>query len=73
MIGKRYQIKEPTLGMVQSDGHHASVTIPIGSIIVVTGGPVDGNRLVDVTWNDRPFMMFARDLRSRGELIEDVA
>ena len=54
--------------MVQRDGHHVSLTIPAGSLIVVTSGPLDGNRLVDVTWNGQAMMMFAQDLRTRGEL-----
>lgn len=67
MTGKRYRIKESTLGIVHENGHHVSTTIPAGSLVVVTGGPVDGERLVDVLWNDRPLMMFTQDLRSRGQ------
>jgi hypothetical protein len=73
VTGKRYRIIESTLAMVQFDGHHVALTIPAGSVIVLTGGPLDGNRLVDVTWNGEAMMMFTQDLRTRGELTADDA
>ena len=33
-------------------------------------GPLDGHKLVDVEWEGKRVMMFALDLRERGELVD---
>ena len=72
MRGQAYRIIVSTLGIV-SIGNRSSVTVPSGSAVIVRDGPldVDGNRLVDVTWEGTELMMFSQDLRAGAEPIPD--
>ena len=70
MKGQIYRLKTPTLAiMTLDDGHKIPMTIPIGSTVEVTATDVNGNRLVDVLWEDKAVMMFTIDLRERGEVV----
>jgi hypothetical protein len=68
MVGQSYLIKSPTLGIlsIDDDGRRIPVTVPLNAIVKVQGGPLNGNRLVDVLWEGKTIMMFAQDIRSRG-------
>ncbi len=71
--GQSYRIKIEILGIVTIPMDHqprTAVTIPKGSIVSLIAGPLDGERLVDVTWDGKTFMLFAQDLRERGELVD---
>jgi hypothetical protein len=70
MRGHRFRIQTPTLAIMSQDGHRIPVTIPQGAIVAVIEGPLDGNRLVDVTWESKTVMMFTIDLRERGACID---
>jgi len=54
------------------DGSRHPVTIPENSSVLVIGGPLNGNRLVEVHWEDRQFLAFTADLRACGSLMESV-
>jgi hypothetical protein len=62
----RYRITNPTIALFNEDGHHVAHTVPAGAFIHIDSAPFDGNRLVDVTWDDKKVMMFTQDLRSRS-------
>ncbi len=66
--GQRLRLTTPTIA-IQSDGesHKTIVTIPMGGIVEVADGQIEGDRLMDVQWEGRTVMMFAQDLRARGE------
>ena len=51
-------------------GHHLPLTVPLGGVVQVATGTLNGKRLVDVEWEGKPLMMFAVDLRERGEPVE---
>ena len=72
MRGQAYRIIVSTLGIL-SVGNRRSLTVPTGSTVTVSDGPidVDGNQLVDVTWGGTELMMFTQDLRDRAQLIPD--
>ena len=70
MVGQRYRLNSPTLAILNGDGQHTPVTVPMGGIVEVVAGPLDGNRLVDVKWDGKPLMMFTIDIRERGELLD---
>jgi len=40
--------------------------IPKNELIIVTNGPFNGARLVDITWKLKPYMMFTEHLRNCG-------
>jgi hypothetical protein len=67
MAIRRYRIKTPTMATAATDGHRATVIVPADVIVSVPGDLPDGDRLIDVMWNDRSYLMFTRDLRERGE------
>ena len=70
MIG-RYLINTPTLALVKEGSRQVARTVPIGAVITVDSALVDGNKFIEVTWNDEKVMMFVQDLNTRGEAIED--
>jgi hypothetical protein len=70
--GNSYRLKIPTLAIIILDGQNCPTTVPSGAIVKVVNGPLNGNRLVDMTWDGKPVMMFASDIRERGVILEDV-
>jgi len=42
----------------------------IVTILAIVAGPLAGNRMIDVIWNGKTVMLFAQDLRKRGELVD---
>jgi hypothetical protein len=41
-----------------------------GDIVTITCGPLDGVRVVEVTWRDQTALMFTMEIREHAELIE---
>lgn len=79
MRGHLYRMKTPTLAIMAHAGKHTPVsssgglsftTIPIGAEVEVVGGPLNGNRLVDVRWEGKTVMVFTNDLGDRGERVD---
>ena len=70
MYIQRYRIKDSTIAMFEEDGVHIARPVAAGAIIELSSGPLDGDKLVDVTWEGRRVMMFTQDLRSRAEQID---
>jgi hypothetical protein len=54
------------------DGSRHPITIPQDSCVLVVGGPLNGNRLVEVEWEDRQFLAFTADVRACGYLTDSV-
>jgi len=72
-IAGRYRITSPTLALFEQDGRHVAQTVPTGAIVTVDGNGFDGDKLVSVTWDGEPVMMFTQDLRSRSELVKGTS
>jgi hypothetical protein len=70
MVGRRYRLNTPTLAIMVHDGQHSSVTVSAGAVVQVTAG-LDENRLVEVEWEGKVLLMFAIDLRDRGEPVDE--
>jgi hypothetical protein len=68
----RYRISDPTIAMFEEDGRYVARTVASGTVVEVSDGPLDGDRLVEVTWDGRNVMMFTQDLRSRAEPVNGV-
>ena len=72
MRGQHYRLKTPTLAILacaDDPEHKIPMTIPQGGVVEVVETDLNGNRLVDVRWEDKLGMMFTTDLRTRGELV----
>ena len=67
---KRYRITEPTIAISQDAGRGVAHTVAMGSIVELNNGPLDGDKLVEVTWNGKVVMMFTQDLRDRSVPME---
>jgi len=73
MLSQRFQLFVSTLAILHLDGHHTVMYVPMGDIVTVTKGPLNGARLVDVNWNGKTVMMFASDLRERANQIQEAS
>jgi hypothetical protein len=62
----RYRITNPKIALFEEGGRHVARIVPVDAIVSVDSAAFDGNKLVDVTWNDKKVMMFTQDLRSRA-------
>ncbi len=70
MSAARYRVRESTIAMSRDEGPGVAYTVAAGAIVELRSGPLDGDRLVEVSWNGKSVMMFTQDLRSRADLIE---
>jgi hypothetical protein len=67
----KYRINSPTLALFGEDGYKAPGTVPGGSIVVIDEDSFKENKLVEVLWDGKKVMMFAQDVRARGEEVVD--
>jgi hypothetical protein len=68
--GKRFRIKTPTFGISAIRNQRIPVAVPANSTIEVVSHTHE-NRMVDVVWEGHTLMMFAQDIRERGEEVTD--
>jgi hypothetical protein len=66
---QRYRIKDSTIAMFSVDGVHVARTVAAGTVVELSSGRIDGDKLIEVTWEGRSAMMFTQDLRSRAEAV----
>ena len=70
MAGWRYQLTKSCPAVSTNGNLHNNVVrtllIPKDELIIVTDGPFNGARLVDITWKLKPYMMFTEHLRNCG-------
>ena len=69
MTGQSFRLAVPTLGLVVVNGQDVAATIPRGAIVTVLTHAVNADRFIEVLWEGRNTLMFAQDLRKRGELL----
>jgi len=71
--GESYRLNAETLGITHMEPPRTAVMVPKGGIVTIlaiVAGPLAGNRMIDVIWNGKTVMLFAQDLRKRGELVD---
>ena len=66
---EKYKLRSEILGIVLEANPRTTVTIPGNAIVTILAEPVDGKRMVDVDWNGKTVMIFARDLRERADRV----
>jgi hypothetical protein len=71
LSGRRFRLRTGTLALDFVDGTRVAVPIPAGEIIRVISGPIRGDRLLDVMWEERFLTMFSIDVRERGDEISE--
>ena len=70
MNSETYRVRETALAILSIGRERVPVTLPINAILILIDGPLDGNRLVEVTWEGKTLMMFTQDMRDRCDLVE---
>jgi hypothetical protein len=71
--GQFYKIHQEIPGIILAVHPKTTVMIPEGAVVAIVGCSVDSARMVDVTWNEKSIMIFALELRERGELVHGAA
>jgi hypothetical protein len=70
IVGWRYQLIKPCPAVSTFGKLHENVirtlVIPKDELITVVDGPFNGARLVDITWELKPYMIFTEHLRNCG-------
>lgn len=59
-----HRLKNPLLAMFSGADGHESITIPSGAVIDLTARKFNGDRLMEVIWDDRKLLMFTEDLKN---------
>ena len=67
----KYRITTPTIALFPVDGRHVARTVPDGALVSIDESVLHQNKLVEVLWNETRVMMFAQDVRTRGEKLAD--
>ena len=68
--GKQFRIKTTTLVIIAVSNQRIPVAVPANATVEVISH-THGNRMIDVVWEGKTLMMFAQDIRERGEEITD--
>lgn len=67
-VRARYKIIQPTIALFFEEGRQVARTIAAGSVI--SAESIEGDQLIEVEWSEKTVMMFAQDIRSRGERMD---
>jgi hypothetical protein len=70
LSGKQFRLKADTIAIAtdSTTGKRVATTIPSGATLKILSGPRrDDARMVDALWQRRALVMFAEDIRARGE------
>ena len=65
-----FRLNAPTIALFFEEGRHVARTIPQGAVIQVNS--FEGNKLIEVLWEGKTVLMFAQDVRARGEKLTGV-
>jgi hypothetical protein len=73
MLGQRFRLNEPKIGLVFQEGRQVAIQIPADAEILaidkVPDPVVDRKQQVRVAWKGKTIMMFAVDIREGAESI----
>jgi hypothetical protein len=67
--GTTFRLTSATIALFPEEGRQVAHTIPQGAVIRVNG--LEGDRLIEVTWEGKTILMFAQDIRARGERLSE--
>jgi hypothetical protein len=67
MKPRRYRIMTATMAFLPGTERRATVTVPAEVVVAISEDLPDGDHMIDVVWNEKSYLMFAQDLRERGE------
>jgi hypothetical protein len=68
--GQIFKLHESTLGIhTDPAGSRMPITIPPDALVTIMTAHVNGNPLIEITWETKSMMIFAIDLQNRGERV----
>jgi hypothetical protein len=66
-----FRLNSPTIALFPEEGRQVAHTIPQGAVIQVK--TLEGDHLIEVVWEGKTVLMFAQDIRARGERFTGAA
>ena len=63
MLG-RHRLNNPVLAMFSGVDGHEAITVPSGTVLDLTAKKFNGDRLMEVIWDQRKLLMFTEDLKN---------
>ena len=63
MLG-RHRLNNPLLAMFAGVDGHEAITIPTGTVLELTAKKFNGDRLMEVSWDEQKVLMFTEDLKN---------
>jgi hypothetical protein len=74
LTSMRFVLKKATIGIdIAGLKTRKTMLIPAGAVIEITREPVPGGRMLDICWKGKTYLIFAEDIRERGEPLRDQA
>jgi hypothetical protein len=70
--GRRFRLKTSTLAVVNSGYRKVLMKFPSGTMLEVVTGRVSTDGMVLVMADERPVLMFAQDVKDRGESVSHL-
>ena len=67
MPSETFRLNTPTIALFFEDGRQVARTVPQGAVVQVN--TLEGDKLIEVEWEGRTILMFAQDIRTRGERV----
>lgn len=71
MSSETFRLNTATIALFFEEGRQVARTVPQGAVVQVN--TLEGDKLVEVEWEGRTILMFAQDIRSRGERVTGAA
>jgi hypothetical protein len=68
-LNETFILHAAILSIYSHEGQRTPIMVPCGATITTTDGPLDGLRMIDVTWEDKTVMMFTIDVEQRATLV----
>ena len=68
MPPETFRLNMPTIALFSEEGRQVARTVPQGAVVQVN--TLEGDKLIEVEWEGRTILMFAQDIRTRGERVQ---
>ena len=64
--GAKFQLSQPTYGIVYIGSDIKAILLPLGSVIEVLRTRENDDRMLEIGWEGNTVMLFARHIQERG-------
>jgi hypothetical protein len=70
-MSEKFRLKAATIALFPEDDRHVARVVPQGAVIDVQS--LSDNKFIEVIWQGQSILMFAQDVRVRGEKLDRIA